>query len=309
MRLKKFICIRCGAPKVNAYTTPYIVCDFCGTLTDIDYAIGVEGLNESLEDKQNDLYRKLDLETKSAGYLYNKDKENYYKSQYEYWNYYYTHCPQYLPPTVNTPEKYNLYIMAAAEEMTYFSFEAKQSELYMVYYKKYQYPNPESYYEVDRKRYVKWDPFIKMINIYFELVKECLKALYGNPKYVIMKDLVPEDVHLKLRISQTMQIWIPYLEDKYVKELLKMYNLVDEYTEVPRPTGKEGNCTKCNEELFIPFGAIKVICPKCSHEEIITQSVNCTSCGTENELPDDWSKTILCNSCGVHFEAIRPLFG
>jgi hypothetical protein len=37
MRIKKFTCIQCGGPKVNPYTMPYIMCDFCGSFTDIDF--------------------------------------------------------------------------------------------------------------------------------------------------------------------------------------------------------------------------------------------------------------------------------
>ena len=54
MRLKKFVCYRCGAPKINSYTKPYIVCDFCGTLMDLDWAIGFAPKDKTLEETRSE---------------------------------------------------------------------------------------------------------------------------------------------------------------------------------------------------------------------------------------------------------------
>jgi hypothetical protein len=46
MKIKKFSCYQCGAPKINPYLSPYIICDFCGSFTDIDFAVGLEAWNK-----------------------------------------------------------------------------------------------------------------------------------------------------------------------------------------------------------------------------------------------------------------------
>ena len=180
MRLKKFVCNRCGAPKVNTYVNPYIVCDFCGTLTDIDYAMGYEADNKSQEETQKYVEDIRNFETQSSIFLYKKDRENYYTTQYEYWDCFYSHYSKLLPSTVNTKEKYELYVSAGAEIATELNFNEKLAHLNKIYNKFY------NNLILDYAQKNKWDGFNEMIDAYFDhlrkdcpifLLFECLSSL------------------------------------------------------------------------------------------------------------------------------------
>ena len=82
MRIKKFTCINCGAPKVNKYKLPYIVCDFCGSFTDIDYTVGFDVWNEDPVKTEKYKSSKIQFVTKAQNALQRNAKEEYYKLQY-----------------------------------------------------------------------------------------------------------------------------------------------------------------------------------------------------------------------------------
>ena len=111
MKIKKFNCIQCGAPKINPYSSPYIVCDFCGAFTDIDFEQGLEAWNKNPKRTQKYSSEKIIFETKLAELIRKNNKENYSKVQKEYWDFYYKIYPEYLPPSINTTEKYQLYLL------------------------------------------------------------------------------------------------------------------------------------------------------------------------------------------------------
>ena len=48
--------MQCGAPKINPYLSPYIVCDFCGTFTDIDFEQSLNACNK--DPKRTERYTK-----------------------------------------------------------------------------------------------------------------------------------------------------------------------------------------------------------------------------------------------------------
>ena len=77
MKIKKFSCSQCGAPKINPYTLPYIICDFCGAFTDIDFSVGMEAWNK--DPKRTNKYNqaKIHFENKLAEQLGKNDKAAY----------------------------------------------------------------------------------------------------------------------------------------------------------------------------------------------------------------------------------------
>jgi hypothetical protein len=123
MKIKKFTCRNCGAPKVNAYTLPYIVCDFCGCFTDIDFAVAMEAWNA--DEKKTNAYekQKRKIENSLNELLINKDRLEYTKLQFDYWNMYYKMYPEYLPPSIDKPDEYSAYLNICAKYSTDYAFE------------------------------------------------------------------------------------------------------------------------------------------------------------------------------------------
>jgi DNA-directed RNA polymerase subunit RPC12/RpoP len=304
MRIKKFDCHHCGAPKVTPYKNPYIVCDYCGYMIDVDYAAGLEVWNHSAEHTAQYLQRKTQYETNSKKYLAEKNKEAYWQENYDFWDFYYTHYPEYLPPSVPKGEKYKLFIQSAADmaadTMNFTSTE--KADAYNDAYKGLV------YYQRDGRNFISFDTFLKMIAAYLEYQGQGFRIVYDNPKYEIMNEVMPEKFQLKMKLSQIAQVWVPYLEEKDADAFLNMYSLKQEYVEMEEPMRHEIVCDDCKKELSVPKGALVCICEHCRHQNILKKLVHCHDCGYENELPKNWNNMIACKSCGTQLRVVQPLF-
>jgi hypothetical protein len=306
MRIKKFDCHQCGAPKVTAYKNPYIVCDYCGYMIDVDYSVGLEVWNHSEEHTFEYLQKKAIFESDSAKYLNNKDKAAYWKTNFDFWDFYYKHFPEYLPPTVSKGKKYDAFIKAAAD----MAADTINSDISPAKYDAYMDATKSLfYYQKDGQNFVDYAAFLKMIHTYLEVQTQGFRIVYDNPEYEIMNEVMPEKFQLKMKLSQIAQVWIPYLEDFNADAFLNEFHLKQEYVEMEDPILKQYNCEDCKEELSIPDGALKCICMKCRHENILKKAVHCHDCGYENELPANWDKMISCKSCGTQLRVVQPLFG
>ncbi len=305
MRIKKFTCYHCGAPKVNHYENPYIVCDYCGFMIDVDYAAGLQVWNHSAEHTNKYLEMKRNFETNSAKYLKQKNKEAYWQEQYNYWDFYYIHYPEYLPPSVPKGEKYKLFIKAAAD-MAVEAMSNSSSQRSDNYNKAYQ---SLVYYQKGNKNFVNYISFLLMMQAYLELQEQGFRIVYDNPAYKIMNELLPEKFQLKMKLSQIAQTWIPYLEDKEADDFLEKYDLKQEYADIEEPQRYQIICEDCKSELLVPKGALVCICRHCRHQNILKKTANCLNCGFENELPQNWNNIITCSACNTQFRVVLPLFG
>lgn len=306
MKIKKFICVNCGAPKINKYETPYILCDYCGSLTDIDYTNGLEFWTANPEKTMKYSIRKFEFESKLAGFLNSRNIAKYKQTQYEYWDYYYDCYPEYLPPTIDTKEKYSMYLEVAAESSTGYAFggdnSSQNAELT-------RFQSALKYYQKNGRSYVTAETFFPMADYYVNFLKESMKGFYSNPEYAIMNDLLPQEVHLKMKLSMFVQIWLPYLTEEDSVKFLKQTGFFSQYVEMDLPEGKNTNCGNCGNELYIPEGSVKIFCEKCRKFTKVLQTFNCMSCGAENSVPDNPKKTIDCEYCGTENRVVRPLFG
>jgi len=305
MKIKKFTCIQCGAPKINPYLSPYIVCDFCGSFTDVDFAVGLEAWNKDPKRTEKYSMAKIEFEQKLAQLLGKGDKENYQKVQHAYWDLYYKIYPEYLPPSVNTEEKYHLYLEVCAVSSTESAFDPywakKAGEQALL-------QQSVTYYAKDGKTYADSVAFFKLSDFFIGYIKESFNDFYDKPRYAIMYDLLPPDVHLKLKLSMFVQAWIPYLTEQDEKKLLTQTNFTTEYTEVVLPEGDKQSCQHCHHTLFVPKGSYKVYCEHCHKINSIKKVFNCTACGNENTVPDNPAKPVNCSSCGTENRLIQGWF-
>jgi len=306
MKIKKFTCINCGAPKINEYKSPYIVCDYCGSFTDIDYTLGLGFWNASPEKTTRYSLRKFEFEKNLNKQKKSNDKIQYKLTQLEYWDYYYKCFPEYLPPSIDTPEKYNMYLDIAAESSTDSAFDKSENE------KANQLALTQQklkYYQDKGRNFVTSETFFPMADYYINYLKDSFKSFYSNPEYKIMYELLPPDVHLKMKLSMFVQIWLPYLNEEDTEKFLKDTGFNQQYVEMDKPSGNTISCEKCSHELFVPDGSYKIYCENCRHFTSVKQTFKCMSCGAENKVPENPSKTIDCEYCGTENRLIQPLFG
>lgn len=306
MKVKKFICHKCGAPKVNPYTGVYVVCDYCNTIVDIDYASTVEAIEAAPErmEKWSKFY--LDYTVKAAQYLQKGNKKAHRELHYQYCIEYFTAFPGSLPPNVPNGEVFEEYCQASADFMTQHAFEPKMKKAKEKYEKLY---GQIDYYSVNGQHKATYDKFAKMLDAYMEMLELEVSILYSNPDYELFNEYYPEEFNRKQRISQIAQMWIPYLEEPHGSEFLTKYHLTQEYIEINPPELSKINCEECKKELKVPKGAITCVCKYCRHQNNLQTTVNCRSCGIENPLPAKWKMIINCNSCGTELRIVQPMFG
>lgn len=307
MKVKKFTCINCGAPKVNEYTEPYIMCDYCGSFTDIDYTLGLNFWTAAPEKTQKYQREKYNYESKLADALRKGDKDKYKSLQYAYWDDYYKFYPEYIPPTIDNDDKYKKYLEVCADSTTNYSFDpawkGREKELALTQQKL-------SYIAAkDGSAKVTTESFFPMAEYYIDYIKDSMKDFYENPEYAIMYDLLPPAVHLKMKISMFVQIWLPYLSPDDADKFLSMTGFTLQYVELDKPEGDKGNCEHCSAEIFIPEGSYKVYCEKCHKTTHVKTKFKCMSCGADNDVPENPGKPIDCAFCGVENRLIQPLFG
>lgn len=302
MRVKKFRCMQCGGPKINSYTTPYIVCDFCGTLTDIDFAIGVETWEQDKGTTLRYQTQKGDLMSRSQAALGRGDRDGYYHLQREYWDIYYRAFPAYLPPTIDTDEKYAVYLEVCAVSSVESGFDPKWQK-----YAAHQQLLQSGVKFVQAK--AETDTFFALADFFVSITREGMRTFYENPRYAVMHRLLPEQVHFKMKTSMFVQAWMPYLTDEDGARLLKMLSFSNEYENIERPDGDTVECSSCRAGLFAPAGSYRVFCEKCRRSVAVKSRFYCMSCGSPNEVPDYLGEPIDCRQCGIANRLIMPFFG
>lgn len=306
MRIKKFTCINCGAPKVNEYKSPYIVCDYCGSFTDIDFTLGMDFWNASPITTLSYQFNKVDFAYRLQNALQRNDKAEYQKLQREYWDYYYRTYPAYLPPSVDTGERYKVYLDVCAASSTNYAFDTSWTEKAGRLNSLQQ---SLTYYSTQSGTRVQPDAFFAMSDYYIGFTKEAFKDFYENPDFQIMHELLPPSVHLKMKMSMFVQVWLPYLTESDVQRFLKSTGFSLQYIELQKPPGNKGDCEHCKSEIYVPEGAYKVHCENCHRTTRVKKTFLCSSCGAQNTVPDNPAKPVDCEFCGVENRLIRALFG
>ncbi len=306
MRIKKFTCINCGAPKVNEYKSPYIMCDYCGSFTDIDFTLGMAFWNQSTLKNIGYAFNKMDYMNRIQAAQQKGDKKEYWRLQRGYWDYYYRTYPAYLPPSIDDGYKYRDYLDVCAESSTDSGFNPIWSQYAA---QQQQLQQQLTYYQGPAGTKVHSEGFFKLADFFIGMTKEGFKVFYDNPKYQVMHELLPESVHLKMKLSMFVQAWLPYLTDEDSEKFLKMTGFSTQYVEIERPSGRNGECEHCKAEIYIPEGSYKVHCESCHKTTKVQSTFKCMSCGADNNVPDNPSKPIDCAYCGVENRLISALFG
>ncbi len=306
MKIKKFVCRNCGAPKINEYKSPYIMCDYCGSFVDIDFSLGMAFWKASPEKTTMYALRKIEFQTGMQSLLASGNRDGYKKLQREYWDYYYKCFPEYLPPTIDTDNEYKVYLEVAADSSTYYAFDnswkEQQNKMAVL-------QQALTYYQHNGGWKVYPEPFFKLAEFYIKILKDSFKEFYSKPEFSVMNELLPESVHLKMKMSQFVQAWVPYLTEADADKFLKMAGFSLEYVDITPPKMEESKCEHCGGVINIPEGSFKTFCEKCRKTTKVKKVFACMSCGAENDVPQNPYTPIDCAFCGTENRLIKAWFG
>jgi LSD1 subclass zinc finger protein len=265
------------------------MCDFCGSFTDIDFAVGIETWTEDQATTLNYQAHKTALMEKSQAALALGNREKYYEFQRKFWDFYYRTFPAYLPPTIDTPQKYSLYLEVCAVSSVETGFDPKWQQ-YGQHQQQLQ--NTLQYVNVNGQTKAASHSFFMLAEFFIRITREGMRAFYENPRYAIMHELLPEAVHFKMKTSMFVQAWLPYLTDGDADKLLKMLGFSNEYEEIERPPGTSVDCETCKTPLFAPEGSYKIFCEKCRKTTRVRSQFFCMSCGSPNDVSENPAKPI-----------------
>jgi len=291
---------------VNAYHSPYIMCDFCGSFTDIDFAVGMDTWNASALNTAGYQLRKMQVMGQAQAALARGDRNSYFSRQWEFWNDYYQTFPAYLPPTIGDDVSYRLYLEVCALSATESAFDLKWQQ----YNARQQELQAAVQYRMDGfERKAESTSFFALAEFFTQIIKEGMSSFYNDPRFEIMHELLPEPVHLKLKMSMFVQAWLPYLTETDAARLLRTLGFSNEYIEITPPQGQAVKCDSCHGALFAPEGSYKVYCENCRRTTLIRKQFFCMSCGSPNDVPENPGRPIDCASCGIANRLIKPLLG
>jgi len=282
------------------------MCDFCGSFTDVDFAVGIETWTQDQATTVRYQAVKLDLMQKSQAAAALGLREKYAGYQREFWDTYYRTFPPYLPPSIDTPEKYRLYIEVCVASSVDSGFDPKWQH-YAAQQQALQ--NKLQYINVGGQTKAESTSFFALADFFVRITREGMRGLYEDPRYGIMHELLPEAVHFKMKTSMFVQAWLPYLMDADADRLLKMLGFSNEFEEIDRPPGETVECETCKNSLFAPEGSYKIFCEKCRKTTRVKAQFICMSCGSPNDVSENPAKPIDCIRCGVANRIVHPYFG
>lgn len=281
------------------------MCDFCGSFTDIDFSVAMDTWNRSAETTLQYQFRKADLMSRAQNALRLGDRQLYYNLQHEYWDFYYRTFPAYLPPTIDTPEKYALYVEICAQSSLESGFDPKWQH-YAAAQASLQ--NAVKYTHAEGRAVAETASFFALADFFVRMTRGGMRTFYENPRYAIMHELLPEGLHFKMRSSMFVQAWMPYLSAEDADRLLKMTGFSNEYVELEPPPGQTIKCD-CGADVFAPDGSYRVFCEACRKLLTVRPHFFCMSCGAQNALPENPGRPANCDRCGIANRLIQPHFG
>ncbi|MFL6466913.1 MAG: hypothetical protein ACJ72Z_03050 [Pyrinomonadaceae bacterium] len=282
------------------------MCDFCGSFTDIDFAVGIETWTQDQATTLRYQARKIELMEKSQAAVAFGDRSKYAAFQREFWDLYYRTFPPYLPPSIDTPEKYAFYLDICVASSTESGFDSKWQQ-YAAHQQILQ--NSLRYVNINGQTKVDGASFFTLADFFIRITREGMRAFYVDPRFAIMHELLPEAVHFKMKTSMFVQAWLPYLTDADSDQLLRMLGFSNEYEEIERPPGNAIQCETCETSLFAPEGSYKIFCEKCRKTTQVKAQFFCMSCGSPNSVSENPAKPIECSRCGVANRIVHPYFG
>lgn len=114
-------------------------------------------------------FNKIAFAGKLQTALQNRDRSQYIKLQREYWDYCYRTYTAYLPPSIDTGDKYKLYIDVCADSSTEYAFDDNINEKGSMLNSLQQ---SLEYYQTAEGAKVVSDSFFKMADYYVSFTRD-----------------------------------------------------------------------------------------------------------------------------------------
>lgn len=302
-RFKRTVCPTCGAPKQRPSVTAYVYCDFCGKLSDYDFARACE--NPAA--RPGPVYEKLsaELSPELAARLAGEDREGYLAVQRKLMEAWVLACPDAAPPRVKDPkyrEKYVAY-MAEGATVTAFDEEAQKQAAALA-----EATAKLSFVQL-QPGVVKVDPtaFRAFEEALFPQQEQAARLFEAHGVYAMQPDGASEELQRRMAMSAFAQAWLPMLDEAAATELLRRLGLGGEYVEADPAPSDTAACGACGAALGVMKGARRMVCENCgSALDVEGERVHCAGCGA-GLAPAEGTASFECPHCKVVVQRVAMM--
>ncbi len=298
-RFKRTVCRACGAPKTRPSTTGYVYCDYCGALSDYDFAKACERKLEQPGPAYQRLAAQLQPTLDAA--KARGDVDGYRAAQLQIFDNFVTMCPNSVPFRVREPEYRRRYVayMAEAAVVTAFDQVAGQHEAAV---------------SVATRLLSFQAPKAGMIKVDGPSFDGMLHAVLAQQEYLawlhesrgvyrMQPDGASGELQRKIGYSMFAQAWVPMLDDPRAAQLLERTKLTGEFVEAEVMTGEPSTCGACGAGVGVMQGAKKMVCEHCGHKLDVGDKLPCTGCGASLS-PGENQRSFSCPHCRVLVQRI-----
>jgi predicted RNA-binding Zn-ribbon protein involved in translation (DUF1610 family) len=299
-RFKRTVCPTCGAPKQRPSATAYVYCDYCGSLSDYDFARACEKPLARPGPVYEQLAAELAPEVNAA--LAKGDRDAYRASQAKLFEAWAEACPDATPPRTKDPGYFARYVAYLAEGATVTAFDAEAQ--------KHTAAVTEA---TSRLRFfqlspgvVKVDPaaFRALEEAYFAQLAHANALHEARGVFAMQPDGASVELQKRFALSVFTQGWLPVLDEQGAAELLARTHLVGEYVEADPPPADAATCGACGAALDVMKGARRMVCEHCGCKlDVEGERVRCSGCGAGLAPAEDVT-SFGCPHCRVMVQRV-----
>ncbi len=306
MLIRSSHCPGCGSPKINISKTPYIYCDYCANLIDWDYRIAFKlssKLSKSKQKKYQEIVNQINEELKKVTQKKNiAEYEKLIKKQTEVYIEYY---PGMYTPRIKDKDYKNRYIDFTIKMMISFTFD---KELKKIEKEQNAWHKNIQWFESGGKYVAESISFRKLYKIFCKLTKKSNEKFNNSGLFDLYPEKIEKNIWDRIRISEFLQAWIPYLSDEDKEYALSDSGLKGDYHEYKKIISSIRHCGSCGNKLKVPNGAVKTICDNCGRIiDVAAPEINCPSCSSPISFPVE-KVQVQCPACDtVVVKAIKPI--
>jgi len=302
-RFKRTVCPSCGAPKARPSITAYVYCDYCGSLSDYDFAKACEKPLERPGPVYEALVAKAkpDLDAALAG----GDVDAFRALQRELFDGWIDACPNAVPPRAKDPAyraKYAAYLAEGAivtaldvGAKTHAAAVAKATGDLIVREVK------PGTLRVDPGTFA---PFVEAV---FAQDDYLAVAHEAGGVYAMQPDGASGELQRRMAMSMFVQGWLPMLDETQAETLLSRARLKSEYIEADPPSAGAATCGGCGADVTILEGARRTVCEHCGRRlDVEAASVTCAGCGA-SLAPGEGVTSFACPHCNAAVQRVAMM--
>jgi DNA-directed RNA polymerase subunit RPC12/RpoP len=281
MRIKRVRCHDCGGPKVLPATTAYVYCDWCGRLTDWDFAVATRTMGSRDPGPHYEALR-VYLHPKMEEAKLRGDRGAFNACQRQLFEEHVKACPAAYSPRVKD-EHYRGAILGFSAAMK--TLEAFEAEL-----------RGRAAQIVDARKKMRWenareggiarsDTFWKLFAATFNHAQASAAWAKSTGMLARHPDAVTPELFARIEVSAFAQEWLGHLSQADGDRLLRDTGLAGDYVEAETVDTEPRPCSRCGATLTVARGARHVLCESCGAIAAVGGvSVPCGACGARVEM-------------------------